>query len=94
MPEKRNWIDVLLFILALPLLIVRGVRLLTRDLRRIETVRRGIVICASGHASPTNRLSKCAICGAVKPTSLLYCPICHTTYDAVACESCGETVLL
>lgn len=92
--RRSDWIDLLLFILAIPFLVVRLGRSLRRDLRRIETIQRGTAICSSGHATNLTRMAKCPVCAAVKPTNLLHCPTCSTSFDAVPCESCGETVFI
>lgn len=90
-----TWVDDLLFILALPILTMRGIGALNRERKRFRVIRNGIVTCPSPTCRTINtltRMNRCPNCGHVAPSSVLYCDVCRETYDWVACEGCGRTL--
>jgi len=94
MAERVDWISVVLVILSLPVRIVLALLRLPADLRRVEAARRGVVTCSSGHVTTLMRMARCPVCAAVKPTNVLLCPVCKTSFAAVTCSECGETVFI
>lgn len=84
-------IDCALAILALPILLVRGVLRLRKLLDQVDAARRGVIACRwCRSAVPISRMATCPVCGWTTPGSLLVCR-CGATFSAVRCEVCGGT---
>jgi hypothetical protein len=84
---------VVLYVLALPVLIVIAGFDLVRAWRRLEPVRRGVIVCRwCAYPNAAARMATCASCGATEPNSLFCCSFCGATFDAITCEGCGATI--
>lgn len=90
-PKRDLLTDVALALLALPILIVRGLLRLRRLLEQADIARRGALPCRwCGALIPTARMATCPACGWTTPGSLFSCR-CGATFSTVVCPTCGGT---
>jgi hypothetical protein len=94
--SERNGIrlltTVVLYTLALPVFIVKAALDLVRAWRKLEPVRRGVIVCRwCSHPNSAARMATCP-CGATEPNTLFACSFCGATFDAIFCEGCGATI--
>jgi hypothetical protein len=84
---------VVLYALALPVIVVTAIFDLVRAWRKLEAVRRGVIVCRwCSQPNVAARMATCATCGATEPYSLFSCSFCGATFDAITCEGCGATI--
>jgi hypothetical protein len=89
---QRLLTTVVLSILALPVLVVTAVVGLLRAWRKLEPLRRGVIVCRwCAQPNATARMATCS-CGATEPNSLFACSFCGATFNALTCEGCGATL--
>lgn len=89
---SRLLTTVVLYALALPVFIVKAALDLVRAWRKLEPVRRGVIICRwCSHPNAAARMATCS-CGATEPNSLFACSFCGATFDSITCEGCGATI--
>jgi len=91
---KDAWINAALFVLASPILVVKGVR---RGLRRYRFFRLAMesdLVCECGSRVSLVGLWRCS-CGFTYRGHLLRaCPVCGTIPLVVRCYRCGVTTKL
>jgi len=84
---------VALSILALPFLLLDGLRSLRRLARTVGRLRAGSVNCPYCATPNTlNMMTRCPVCGAVEPGSRLRCSFCGALYTVIPCAGCGATL--
>ena len=81
-----------LYVLASPVFLVRARLAFHRDLATIERIKGGKYPCTWCRA-PISLvgISKCPVCHATTPGSLLRCQ-CGATFDTLTCPACSCTV--
>ena len=83
----------ILYILASPILLIKMLLSLGKQLDTIERIRTGSIACEwCGAEISLNRVARCPACAATTPGSLLRCALCGTTYKTVSCDVCQSTV--
>ena len=83
----------ILYTLASPLLLIKAIGTIRKQLATIDRIRDGIIACTWCDAMiALNRVARCANCSAVTPGSLLRCSHCRTTFTTVTCDACSSTV--
>lgn len=88
-----HWVVVAgLYMLALPVFLVRWLLGLPRMINTIDTIQRGWVDCRHcGTRNVLNRLSECPSCGRREYGSVLACN-CGARFFAIQCDGCGVTI--
>jgi formate dehydrogenase maturation protein FdhE len=82
-----------IYILAAPILIVRWVLKLRKEVAAIERIRSGVLVCPyCAYPNPLARMATCARCRATEPASVLRCSFCKTTFQTITCDQCGATL--
>jgi len=82
-----------LYILASPILLIKAVGTIRKQLAIIDRIRDGTITCTwCEEAIHLNRIARCTNCSAVTPGSLLRCSHCGTTFQTVTCDACNSTV--
>jgi len=83
----------ILYILASPILLIKAIGTIRKQVAAIERIRDGTITCSwCEEAIHLNRIARCANCSAVTPGSLLRCSHCRTTFTTVTCDACNSTV--
>jgi len=83
----------LMYALAAPVLLVKWLLQLRKDLLAIERIRTGFMECPyCHHQNPLNRMATCAKCRATEPSSVLRCSFCTTTFKTITCDQCSATL--
>lgn len=82
-----------MYVLAMPILLVQWVLKLRKDIAAIERIRAGVLACPyCTFANPLNRMATCAKCRATEPSSVLRCSFCKATFKTITCDQCGATL--
>ncbi|MEA2162142.1 MAG: hypothetical protein QOK37_269 [Thermoanaerobaculia bacterium] len=83
----------LMYVVAGPALVFEWVRKLRKELRTIEVIRSGILVCPyCARDNPLNRMATCARCRATEPGSVLRCSFCKAIFKTLTCDGCGATL--
>jgi hypothetical protein len=83
----------ILYVLASPILFIKMLLSIGKQLDTIERIRTGSIACEwCGAEISLNRVARCASCSATTPGSLLRCAMCGTSYKTVTCDACQSTV--
>lgn len=82
-----------LYVLASPVLLVKKLLALRKELVLIARIRGGTFACEWCRADINlNQVATCASCRGTTPGSLLRCSLCGARFTTVTCEQCGSTV--
>ena len=82
-----------MYLLAAPVLFVRWLAKLRKQLAAIERIRAGVLECPYCHfENPLNRMATCGRCRATEPSSVLRCSFCKTVFKTITCDQCGATL--
>jgi hypothetical protein len=89
---KRGYWDAILFVLAIPILAVRGVIRFARHLAFLRTALQATLPCKTcGATIDLLGMWRCG-CGATMEGHLLRpCPVCHAFPEMIRCHRCGAT---
>jgi hypothetical protein len=83
----------LMYIFASPVLLVRSVRNLRKQLRAIRLIQSGVLECPyCAFANPLSRMATCGQCRATEPSSVLRCSFCKATFKTITCDQCAATL--
>ncbi|MEK6371195.1 MAG: hypothetical protein AABO58_00730 [Acidobacteriota bacterium] len=83
----------LLYVLASPILLLKLLLSIQKQLGTIARIRSGMIACEwCGADVNLNRVARCATCHATTPGSLLRCSMCGASYRTVTCDACQSTV--
>ncbi len=84
-----------IYLLALPVYVVRGLVRSVADIRRFQPLRSGTVTCPHcGAANALDILATCRTCGATEFGSRLYCSHCREVTRAFPCDSCTAHIVV
>lgn len=82
-----------LYILALPIVLLKAIAGARNIVRAIASINAGTMTCPYCSVSlPLNCMSRCPTCAAVMPGSRLYCSFCKNVYAVITCSGCGATL--
>jgi RecJ-like exonuclease len=82
-----------LYVLASPVLLIKKLLALRKELALIARIRGGTFPCEWCTADINlNQVATCAVCRGTTPGSLLRCSLCGATFATVTCEQCQSTV--
>lgn len=85
----------LLYVLASPILLIKMLLSIRKQLATIERIRGGSIACEWCNKDvKLNRVARCPECHATTPGSLLRCAHCGAKFKTVTCDSepCKSTV--
>ena len=92
---KDVWVDVLLFVLASPVLFVLAVRRILARGRYLHLASQSAITCECGQPVSLVGKWRCGCGNYVYRGHLLrVCPVCHTVPIIVRCYRCGVTTRL
>jgi RecJ-like exonuclease len=81
-----------LYVLASPVLLIKKVLALRKELTLIARIRGGTFPCEWCKAPlQLNQVATCAACRGTTPGSLLRCSLCGARFSTVTCEQCRST---
>lgn len=91
---KNSWVDVLLFVLASPVLVLKAMRRAAERYRFFRLAMVPAIICECGAEVSLVGLWRCS-CGFTYRGHLMrVCPVCGTIPCVVRCYRCGVTTKL
>jgi len=92
-PLRQPRVVALLYVLAAPVYVVRGVFRAVRAALAFRHLRGGTVDCPHcGVANPLDILATCRRCHATEFGSRLYCSNCRDRTSAFPCDACGAFI--
>jgi phage terminase large subunit GpA-like protein len=98
MSSERSYLrqalaTLLLYVLAAPLYLLRGIYRAARATIALHRLRNGAVECPHcGTENPLDILATCRRCRATEYGSRLYCTNCHDRTPAFPCDACGALI--
>ena len=82
-----------LYLLASPILLVKKLLRLRKEIALIERIRGGTFPCEwCGAELVLNQIARCPACRGTSPGSLLRCTLCGATFTTITCTQCNSTV--
>ena len=92
---KDLWVDVILFVLASPVLLVLTIRRILARYRYLKLAMQFAIACECGRPISLVGMWRCSCGNYVYRGHLLrVCPVCHTVPVVVRCYRCGVTTKL
>jgi hypothetical protein len=83
----------IMYLLAAPILLVRAILNVRKQLRSIVRITTGQMECPYCHfQNALNRMATCGKCRATEPNSVLRCSFCKATFKTITCDQCSATL--